>query len=801
MQGFPPAKDGQVTLANWQDPPYNRWSFSHLRELVPTQRIGGDTGRVMSLASEPQPVGELPVPRVAGGTTDLDRVLDDTYTDAVVVVHDGRIVWERYCGETRPDTAHLLMSISKSVVGCVVASLVDRGQLHPTQLVTDHVPELAHSGYRGARVRHLLDMRSGIKFSEQYTDLEAEVRVIEQAMGWRPSSHHDIPRSMYGYLTTLTQAREHGGVFEYRSCETDVLGWVCERAAGTRMANLIADRVWGPIGAEHDAEITCDGVGTAVHDGGMCATARDVARFGMMLLADGEVAGRTVVPAEWLRASWTVDTDVREAFARSASGPYLPGGWYRNQFWFLPREHGPVLLCLGIYGQMLYVNPATATVAAKLSSWPDAQAPALLHDTLNAFDAVGAVLAGHPANAARLHGLPGLAAGLSRRGGSDGTGQRSDHRLRLATRPAGRQEDKMLEPPSPVPTSTAGRRLNGISEIRGYFRTNTEPVYFFGPTAFNLLGIDRWVRNFFYVAYYDSWDGAHPRVFSPRSKPYVEFTSSEDINNYLLRDPEVQAFIAARGGRPRVAMVFFDEETERLCEELGYDLILPSDALRRHLDSKIVTTRLGNEAGAPSVPNVLVEVDSWGTLVRVSTDAGLGTDLVVQTPYGDSGKTTFFMRSEQDWSRYGADIAGQHVKVMKRINNKAAAVEGVLTRHGTVVGPFMTDLTGYPELTPYKGGWCGNDLFPEALSEAHRARAIELIAARRPARRRGLPGVLRGGCARRPGRRRGVSGGAEPEDLRRLVDDQRHGRGVRRHPAVPVPPAGVLRRRLSGRRR
>ena len=112
----------------------------------------------------------------------------------------------------------------------------------------------------------------------------------------------------------------------------------------------------------------------------------------------------------------------------------------------------------------------------------------------------------------------------------------------------------------------------------------------------------------------------------------------------------MQAFIAARPGRPKVAMVFFNEETERICEELGYELILPPDTLRRRLDSKIVTTELGNEAGAASVPNVLVEVDSWHTLVRVATDAGLGTDLVVQTPYGDSGKTTFFLTSEADWT-------------------------------------------------------------------------------------------------------------------------------------------------------
>jgi len=276
-----------------------------------------------------------------------------------------------------------------------------------------------------------------------------------------------------------------------------------------------------------------------------------------------------------------------------------------------------------------------------------------------------------------------------------------------------------------------GRPLKGIADIRTYFRTNTRPIFFVGPTAFNLLGIDRWVRNFEYLVYYDSWDGARPRVFTPRNKPYVAFESSEEINNYLLRDPEVQAHVASRVGSakepPLVAMVFFDAETEEICRELGYELILPPDALRRHLDSKIVTTRLGEEAGAPSVPNVLGRADSYAQLSKLAADAGLGSDLVVQTPYGDSGKTTFFITKKSDWDRNAEDMVGEELKVMKRINNRAVAVEAVNTRHGTVVGPFMTDLTGYPELTPYKGGWCGNDLFPEALSEQHRATAIEHV--------------------------------------------------------------------------
>jgi hypothetical protein len=394
MQGFPPPPDARVTLANWQEPPFNRWSFSHTRELVPTQRISRGSGPVTPLPASPEPLGEIALYRVDGTRGSVDEVLEDTYTDATVVVHDGRVVLERYAGETAPGTPHLLMSISKSVVGCVVGNLVERGLLSPAHLVTDHVPELEQSGYRGASLRDILDMRSGVEFSEDYTDLDAEVRVIEQAIGWRPASDRRVPSSMYAYLTTLGGTGEHGGVFDYRSCETDVLGWVCERATNTRMADLISELVWSPIGAERDAEITCDGAGTAIHDGGMCAAARDLARFGVMLLAGGEVAGRRVVPATWLRESWTADPDILEAFAQSASGPYLPGGWYRNKFWFVPREHHVALLCLGIYGQMLYVNPGTGTVAAKLSSWPDAQSPAMLQDTLRAFDAIGAALVG-----------------------------------------------------------------------------------------------------------------------------------------------------------------------------------------------------------------------------------------------------------------------------------------------------------------------------------------------------------------------------------------------------------------------
>ena len=274
------------------------------------------------------------------------------------------------------------------------------------------------------------------------------------------------------------------------------------------------------------------------------------------------------------------------------------------------------------------------------------------------------------------------------------------------------------------------RPLRNISEVRHFFRTNEVPIYFVGATPFNLLGLDRWVRNFSYVTYYDGWDGAHPRVFSPKHKPYIEFGSGEEINNWLLVNPEVRAHMsrpAPPGQRPKVAMVFFDAETERICDELGYDLILPAAELREHLDSKLVTTRLGNEVGAPSVPNVLIIVREYRELLDAATAGGLGTDLVVQTAYGDSGKTTFFINDETGWKRDQRDIIGNEIKVMKRINNRPVAVEAVLTRNGTIVGPFMSELTGHAQLTPYRGGWCGNEMFPEVLTEDLRRRAGDLV--------------------------------------------------------------------------
>ncbi|MDX6549194.1 MAG: hypothetical protein QOG33_2744 [Gaiellales bacterium] len=265
--------------------------------------------------------------------------------------------------------------------------------------------------------------------------------------------------------------------------------------------------------------------------------------------------------------------------------------------------------------------------------------------------------------------------------------------------------------------------LNGMADIRAFFRTNETPIHFVSPTAFNLLGLDRWARNFFYVNYYDSFQGHHPRVFVPRERPPREFQSIEEICNYLLGHKEVVDFLDSKGRGGKATFVMFDEETERCAAEAGLEIIHPPAALRKRLDSKIVTTQIGNDADVPSVPNVLGRATDYDQLRKLAESADLGDDLVVQTPYGDSGRTTFFVKSREDWDRYQDDLATQELKAMRRIRPFEVCVEAVITRHGTLVGPYVASLVGYPELTPYKGGWCGNDIYPGLLGEENRIRA------------------------------------------------------------------------------
>jgi D-alanine-D-alanine ligase-like ATP-grasp enzyme len=272
--------------------------------------------------------------------------------------------------------------------------------------------------------------------------------------------------------------------------------------------------------------------------------------------------------------------------------------------------------------------------------------------------------------------------------------------------------------------------VRDVSDLRVLMHRNERPIYFISATNFNLIGIDQWVRHFKYICYIDCYDGRHPNVFVPAELPHEEFKSIEDINNYLLQHKGVIDYIRGRGGRPVAVFLMFDEETEALCKELGIAVWFPRAKLRNRCDNKMETVRIGNKAGVRSVPNALAKVAGYAQLLKVADEHKLGRDLVIQTAFGDSGHTTFFIAKEGDFARHADEIVGEReVKIMKRINCRGATMEACATKSGTLVGSLLTEVVGRGELTPYKGGWCGNEVFPGAFSEKVRAKAREMAFA------------------------------------------------------------------------
>lgn len=278
-------------------------------------------------------------------------------------------------------------------------------------------------------------------------------------------------------------------------------------------------------------------------------------------------------------------------------------------------------------------------------------------------------------------------------------------------------------PRTPAPLET-------IEQIKTHLRESPQPVFYLSRSATNLSGLDRWVGGFHYVTLSDSWDGAHPRAFTPRGIPRIEPRGNINIVNWLLGNAEVQEYIARNtpeGFTPQIVLAMFDEASERLCERLGYELIMPTIALRGRIDSKLVTTRLGDEAGVPSVPNLLTRISGWDDLRAQAEEAGLGEQLVIQLAFGDSGRTTYFVSTREDFDGVADHVIGPEIKVMRYINHQPLAAEAVITSAGTVVGPVLREITGHPELTRYRGGWSGSEMYPSLIDDDARGRIGELV--------------------------------------------------------------------------
>jgi CubicO group peptidase (beta-lactamase class C family) len=370
-----------VPRMDWDRAPWNRWSFQHIREILPTVEIWRGERPVRQFQRRDKDLDTLVVKNIAGGAATLPQLLDETHTDGFLVLNQGAIVYERYFGGMTPRTLHLSQSVAKSVVGMTAGILVGCGLLDPKQQVSHYLLELAATAWRGATLQQVFDMTTGVRFNEDYTDPHSDIGQLDVASNWKPIPSGTDPGFTWpANVWELTrglkqQIRPHRVQFEYRSIETDVLTFCMERVTGKRLAQIVSEEMWQKLGAEENACFTIDPAGYSIADGGFNAALRDYARFGRMVLS----GGKNIVPKSWI-------DETRQADHSMFGAPYtivLPQGGYHNQFW-VENPQSRNLMCRSVFGQLIYIDFAHEMVVVKLSSWSEFVSPKKMMATLAA---------------------------------------------------------------------------------------------------------------------------------------------------------------------------------------------------------------------------------------------------------------------------------------------------------------------------------------------------------------------------------------------------------------------------------
>ncbi len=371
-----------------------------MRELTPTALIRRGDHAPNCLDRDLVDLDSITFRSIDGASVDWATQLERSCGDAVCVVHDGRIVYERYLNTMTDRTPHLLMSVSKSWCGAALGIAVGRGLLRMTDLVTEIGPEFAGTSLDGATVRHVIDMTAGTGFVEDYDDytdpssdtplIEYERQASYRPLGGRPAV------GVLAHFHSYPRAYPHGAWFSYRSPLTNVAARLLEVVHDMRYADIVTRDLWGPLGQEHDADVMVDAVGQAVVEGGMSCTLRDLARLGLAYLDNGVVGSHPVVPEAWITDTRIGNAAALAAYAASPDHVAEPDDWamYRNAWWV--GQSGEVFSGLGIFGQYCWVDRPSRTVIARFSTYPSAMPTALDAETLRGFRAVAEALASRP---------------------------------------------------------------------------------------------------------------------------------------------------------------------------------------------------------------------------------------------------------------------------------------------------------------------------------------------------------------------------------------------------------------------
>ncbi|MEM9335980.1 MAG: serine hydrolase [Pseudomonadota bacterium] len=400
MDGVPPEADRMISQpdTNYFSFPKLRWSVCHLREFLPTEQISRGLSapnplKILtseSLAAERKTIDPLTFERSdTGETMTWAESLTANYTDGVLIVHNGRVIYERYFGCLAEDGKHAAMSMTKSVTGLLAEIMVVEGDLDEFALVRDVIPEIGDSAFASATVRQVMDMTTGVRFSEDYSDPDADIWRYSAASSPLPKPvEYTGPDGYWAYLQQVQPDGTHGDAFHYKTINSDMLGWIVSRAAQQSITQLASERLWRPMGAEQDAYQTVDAFGVPFAGGGLSAGLRDLGRLGLLVLDEGVVDGRRIFPADVVR-------NIREGGDPSKFGgfPTLPGASYTSQWWVLHNDHG-AFAARGVHGQTIYIDPTAQMVLVRFASHPKAQNGFIDPTSLPAYQAVAEYLLG-----------------------------------------------------------------------------------------------------------------------------------------------------------------------------------------------------------------------------------------------------------------------------------------------------------------------------------------------------------------------------------------------------------------------
>ncbi len=395
MSGFPPTKDKRVMQpdSNFFSFPKLRWSVCHMQELLPTTAIKRDpyVARPFEYELVKGIDGVTFVPMGSNTAMSWQQSLLANYTDGLIILHKGKVVYEYYTGCLQPDNLHAAMSMTKSLTGLVAQVLIENGQLDEHAKVKRIIPELAQSAFGDATVRQVMNMTTALKYSENYADPNADIWQYAYAANPLPKpSDYSGPVGYFEYLQTVKKQGRHGEAFGYRTVNSDVLGWIIARITNKPFSQVASEMLWQQIGTEHDANITVDALGTPFAGGGLSASLRDLARLGQLMLDDGRVNGIQIIPEaaiESIRGGGS-----KKAFAK-AGFPTLEGGSYQSMWWVFHNEH-QAYAARGVHGQTIYVDPTADMVLVRFASFPTSANGKIDPTSLPAYQAVAEYLMG-----------------------------------------------------------------------------------------------------------------------------------------------------------------------------------------------------------------------------------------------------------------------------------------------------------------------------------------------------------------------------------------------------------------------